>query len=181
VGALVRGGRLLLTGAALALTGAVLAACRAQAGPPVGVSSPRADAPVRAVVDAGAPGVPSPVPADFRQRMTRVAERALSRGHGEAFDAVVWADEAGRAAWGTSGEMPDGVTLVEEAIERGPKGDRAAGLLVMEKRGGTWRFVAVDKGGRVVEEARVAACIECHKEAPRDFVFRAGAPPPGQR
>jgi hypothetical protein len=130
--------------------------------------------------DAGA-AVPSPVPADFRVRMARVAERAASHGHGDAFDGVVWADDGARAAWNGSGEMPDGAMLVEEAIERGPKGDRAAGLLVMEKRAGTWRFVVVGPAGSVVEDARPGACAECHREAPRDFVFRTSAQPPEQR
>jgi hypothetical protein len=137
----------------------------------VGVSTPRGEVATPKVVDAGM-RTPYPMAADFRVRMTRVAERALSHGHGEGFDAIVWADEGARGAWDGSGAMPDGATLVEEAIEKGPKGDRAAGLLVMEKRGGTWRFVVVDAGGNVVEDARAATCVECHREAQRDFVFR---------
>jgi hypothetical protein len=137
----------------------------------VGVSEPRASPSTPKVVDAGA-GAPSPVPGDFRQRMARVMERALSRGHAERFDGVVWANDAARAAWDANAEMPEGAMLVEEAIEHTTKGDRAAGLLVMEKRGGGWRFTVVDAGGRVVEEAREAACASCHREAPRDGVFR---------
>jgi len=72
--------------------------------------------------------------------------------------------------------MPDGAMLVEEAIERTSKGDRAAGLLVMEKRGGTWRFLVVD-GGHVVEWSREAICVGCHRDAPRDFVFRLDGTP----
>lgn len=123
-------------------------------------------------VDAGPPGEASPVPADFRDRMARVVDRAPSHGHAERFDAVVWANEVGRAAWNGAGDMPDGAMLVEEAIERTPKGDRAAGLLVMQKSGGTWRFVVVDAAGHVAKESQEALCAECHREAPRDYVFR---------
>jgi hypothetical protein len=104
--------------------------------------------------------------------MARVVDRALSRGHAERFDAIVWANDAARAAWDGAGEMPDGAMLVEEAIEQTPKGDRAAGLLVMEKRDGAWRFTVVDAAGRVAEDARESACAECHREAPRGGVFR---------
>lgn len=140
---------------------------------PVGVSEVRAHPSAPTAVDAGArAGAPSPVAADFRQHMARVMDRAVSRGHAERFDGVVWANDAARAAWEAKGEMPEGATLVEEAIERTPRGDRAAGLLVMEKRGGAWRFTVVDAGGRVAEDAREATCAACHREAPRDGVFR---------
>jgi hypothetical protein len=133
--------------------------------------------------DAGARAVPSPVPADFRAHMARVSERAISRGHADRFDAVLWANEAAHGAWDGSGAMPDGALLVEEAIERTAKGDRPAGLLVMEKHGEVWRFVLVDATGHVVEWARDAVCASCHRDAPHDFVFRlesagAAAPPP---
>ena len=49
---------------------------------------------------------------------------------------------------------------------------RPVGLLVMEKRAESWRFVAVGPDGEVVSDARVAPCAECHRDAPRDFVFR---------
>ena len=122
--------------------------------------------------------MPSPVAADFRSHMARVSQRALSRGHADRFDAVLWANDAAHAAWDGSGDMSDGAVLVEEAIERTFKGDRAAGLLVMEKHGGAWRFVLVDAGGHVVDWARDAACATCHKEAPRDFVFRVESAAP---
>jgi hypothetical protein len=131
-------------------------------------------------VDAGAPAIPSPVAADFRSHMARVSERHVSRGHADRFDAVVWANDGAHVAWDGSGDMPDGAVLVEEAIERTARGDRAAGLLVMEKHGEAWRFVLVDAGGHVVEWARDAACASCHRDAPHDFVFRvesAAVPP----
>jgi hypothetical protein len=109
--------------------------------------------------------------------MARVSERAVSRGHADRFDAVVWTNDAARAAWDGAVDMPDGAVLVEEAIERTVRGDRAAGLLVMQKHGEAWRFVLVDAGGHVVEWAREAACAACHKEAPRDFVFRLDSAP----
>lgn len=171
----VRGGRLLL---ALVAVGA----CRVEAGPPVGISPPRAvpESPAPTVVDAAA-AVPSPVAADFREHMARVTERGVSHGHADRFDGIVWTNDAAHAAWDGPGAMPDGAMLVEEAIERTVKGDRPAGLLVMEKRAGAWRFVVVDAGGHVVTWSREEACIACHEDAPRDFVFRlqsAAAPAP---
>lgn len=115
---------------------------------------------------------PSPVPADFREKMARVVERAPSHGHADRFDGVVWTNDVGRTAWDAAGDFPDGAMLVEEAIERTAKGDRAAGLLVMEKRAGTWAFVVVQPDGGVAKDPQQAACIACHREAPRDFVFR---------
>jgi hypothetical protein len=136
------------------------------------VSSPRAvvDGQGARPVDASAP-VPSPVAADFRSHLVRVTERGVSHGHAERFDGVVWANDVARAGWDGAGDMAEGALLVEEAIEKTAKGDRAAGLLVMEKRSEAWRFVVVDAGGRVVEWTRVEACAACHKDAPRDSVF----------
>jgi hypothetical protein len=122
------------------------------------------------------PGRPSPVPADFRDRMARVVERAVSRGHAERFDGVVWANDAARPAWDGGGAMPEGAMLLEEAIERTPKGDRAAGVLAMRKVGGVWEFLVIDAGGRVVDGAQEAACAACHREAPVDSVFRPRGP-----
>jgi len=174
VDALLRGGRLVL---AVVAAGA----CRAEPGAAVGVASPRAglEGTGAAPVDASA-ATPSPVAADFRARMARVGERGVSRGHAERFDGVVWANDAARAGWDGPGDMPDGAMLVEEAIEKTPKGDRAAGLLVMEKRGEAWRFVVVDAGGHVVAWSREEACVACHHDAPRDFVFHleSAAPAP---
>jgi hypothetical protein len=118
------------------------------------------------------------VASDFREKMVRVGERQLSRGHAERFDAIVWVNDVARAAWDEAiAPMPDGSMLVEEAIERAAHGDRPSGLLVMEKRDGSWRFVAVGADGEVVDDARVARCAACHKDAPRDSVFPVGAPP----
>jgi hypothetical protein len=124
-------------------------------------------------VEAGAMP-PSPVPADFRDRMTKVVPRQLSRGHGERFDGIVWANDAAKAAWAAGADMPEGAALVEEALEtpiRGdPKsGDHPAGLLFMEKKDGAWRFQAVGPEGSVAEEPR---CAACHAQAPHDDVFR---------
>jgi hypothetical protein len=140
-------------------------------GPPVGVAAPRG-LDRAADVDGGEPAEPSPVPADFRTTMTRVRDRALSRGHGERFDGIVWANATATAtATATTAATPDGALYVEEAIERGPSGDRPAGLLVMERRGGVWRYLAVMPSGEVVTGQPVAACVACHREAPADEVF----------
>jgi hypothetical protein len=66
--------------------------------------------------------------------------------------------------------LPDGAILLEEIIGRKAGGDRPAGLFVMEKRAGQWRFVVVGTRGEVVSDQRVAPCAECHREA-KDFVF----------
>jgi hypothetical protein len=166
-----RGGRVLLIAGAIAA-----GACGGDRGAlsGIGVSTPRAAQSV-ARADGGAPGV-SPVPQDFRARMVRATDRFLSRGHAERFDGVVWTNDVARVAWDQAGDMPEGSLLVEEAIERGgreARGDRAAGLLVMEKKPAGWRFVAIDPKGNVVDDAaRTAACAACHRDAPRDWVFR---------
>lgn len=134
----------------------------------VGISPPRAAerAPGSAAADAA-----SPVPADFRAHLSRLGDRFLSEGHGDGFDAVIWSNEAARTGPDGGGAFPDGAMFVEEAIGRGD-GGAPDGLLVMEKRAESWRFVAVGPDGEVVSDARVAPCAECHRDAPRDFVFR---------
>jgi hypothetical protein len=137
----------------------------------VGVSSPRASEQLAGPMDGGHIEA-SPVAADFRARMARVSGRFVSRGHGERFEAVVWANDSARDAWTAAVDMPVGAVLVEEAIERAAGEDRQAGLLVMLKEGDAWRFVAVSPAGEVASDAaRVAPCAQCHREAPRDSVF----------
>jgi hypothetical protein len=137
----------------------------------VGISDKRtgSSAPVG---EAGAM-LPSPVAPDFRDHMTKVVARQLSRGHGGRFDAIVWVNDAAKAAWDAGGAMPDGAVLVEEALDTvvtgGVKGDRAVGLLFMEKKDGAWTFQAVGPEGSVAGEPR---CETCHAQAPRDDVFR---------
>ena len=159
----VRGGRLLLAaaarrgGCARRALRASTRSCRSARSAPWSVASPESRD--RAVDDgrlgdavAGPGGLP-------RAHGARAPSGASSRGHAERFDAVVWANDAARAAWDGAGDMPDGAMLVEEAIERTAKGDARRGLLVMEKEGGAWRFVVVDADGRrgaaVAQEARV--------------------------
>ncbi len=103
--------------------------------------------------------------------MVRVKDRFLSEGHAERFDAVIWANEGGRAAWASGSDMPAGAVFVEELIDRDRRGDRPAGLLVMEKNAATWRFTAVGPSGDAVNDARAAPCAACHRDAPRDGVF----------
>ena len=124
------------------------------------------------MVEAGAPAEASPVPPDFKQKMARVVERAPSQGHAGRFDGIVWANDVGRAVWDGAGDFADGTMLVEEAVERTSKGDRAAGLLVMQKRAGTWSFAVVGADGVVAKDPQEAVCVACHRDAPRDFVFR---------
>jgi hypothetical protein len=138
----------------------------------VGTSAPRG---VPANAPDAAPPKPSPVAADYKKTMARLTERQVSEGHAERFDAVVWANDAARGAWEAGTAMPDGAMLVEEAIERpgrSDRADRAAGLFVMKKDGGSWSFVVVGPDGDVVDDARVASCKACHALAPVDHVFK---------
>jgi hypothetical protein len=147
-----------------------LAACAPGAAiEPVGASPPRRPEPVARVADAGTSRA-SPVPADFRQRLLRVSERFLSRGHGERFDATVWANPQALAPPDAGDGAPDGAMYLEEATTRDARGDRSAGVLVMEKKGGSWQFGAVGPKGEIADDAGVGACVTCHREAD-DGVF----------
>lgn len=169
--AISRGRRLLLT-FAVAAAASAYGGCSGRNAAPVGFSPERAQEKTARSSDAGvALAEPSPVPADFRSRMVRLKDRFVSEGHAERFDAIVWGDEATRAAWGATGDMPNGSMFVEELIERDRRGDRPAGLLVMKKDGAEWRFTAVGPAGEVVSDARVAPCSACHRDAPRDDVY----------
>jgi hypothetical protein len=158
-----RSRRLVLT---LAAASAPLLGCGRDAGI-VGISPPRA---AERLPAAGADAT-SPVPADFRAHLARLSDRFLSQGHGDGFDAIVWANDAARAI-PDAGVFADGAMFVEELLGRDEAdGGAAQGLLVMEKRADAWHFVAVGPDGTAVGEPRVQPCVECHREAPRDFVF----------
>ena len=151
--------------------------CRASMPLGVGVSAPRAPEHA-APSDPDAAAEAPPVPVDFRSRMIRLTGRLLSRGHGEAFDAVVWANASAQpfasgfadAAAGTDVAPPDGAMLIEEAVTREPQGDREAGWLVMVRRSGAWKFDAVAPDGTLAGRARVVACETCHGDA-KNAVF----------
>jgi hypothetical protein len=167
----VRSRRLVLT-LALATPAPILAClagsggCAGRGDDLVGVSSPRA--PERP--PPGASDAMSPVPADFRVRLSRISDRFVSEGHGSRFEAVVWSNDAARAC--VDGGYADGAMLVEELFARGAlDGGGTAGLLVLEKRAEGWRFVAVGPEGNAVSDVRVEPCAACHRDAPRDFVF----------
>jgi hypothetical protein len=137
----------------------------------VGYSAPREAAPHSRVSDGGS-AASSPVPVDFRATYTRLGDRFLSDGHAKRYQAVLWLNAAARAAWsGLPAPMPDGALVVEEAIDAERGGDRPAGLWVMQKAGGSWRFLAVGPAGEVVSDARVGPCAECHGQAPHDDLF----------
>ena len=169
----VRSGRLVLT-VALVAPVPILAClgagggCAGQGNDLVGVSSPRA---AEKAAPHGAGDAMSPVPPDFRVRLSRISDRFLSEGHGSEFDAMLWANETARAG-GNGGDFAEGAMLVEELFARGaPDGGGTAGLLVLEKRAEGWRFAAVGPDGDAVNDARVEPCAACHRDAPRDFVF----------
>jgi hypothetical protein len=149
-----------------------IAGCSGRKMAPVGFSPERAVEPAPRGQDSGAVARPvSPVAPDFRSRMAKLTGRFTSEGHAERFDAIVWANGSARRAWTAHGVVEDGGMFIEELTDRCCQGDRAGGLLVMEKDGGGWRFTVVGSAGEVVTDARVAACAACHHDAPRDGVF----------
>jgi hypothetical protein len=169
----VRSGRLVLTVALVAPAPIVaclgaIDGCAGRGNDLVGISSPRA---AERPPPQGASDAMSPVPADFRVRLTPIRGRFLSEGHGSQFEAVLWANDAARAG-APGGDFAEGAMLVEELLARGaPDGGGAEGLLVLEKHAEGWRFAAVGPDGDTVNDARVEPCKTCHREAPRDFVF----------
>ena len=169
---LARGRRVLLTlEAALGL-----AACAATSTAPVGVSSPKPAARSEAVAPSVATPDVFPVPhatlSTFRSQMRRAGERFMSHGHGDRFDALLWLNDAANSAWGGDGAFPEESGFVEEAIAHGASGDRPEGLLIMVKHGASWTFAALAPNGDAASAPQVATCPDCHREAPRDFVFR---------
>ncbi len=162
--------RALARGMVTLILGLAALSCGGREGPPVGISPPRATERGPGGPDAAA-GPPWIAPDDFRARLSPISERFLSRGHAERFDAIIWADKpSGTADAGSA--FAEGAMFVEETIARGVADGGGSGLLMMEKRSGTWRFAAVSTEGDITSDSRVAPCAECHKEAPRDFVFR---------
>jgi hypothetical protein len=99
--------------------------------------------------------------------------RFASRGHGfERFFVDVYANAAAKGAWGAAdGQMPQGAVLVKEQLERGAK-EGTTSLFVMEKRAqGEWQYLVVAPSGEVAADGKLAACMRCHDDAPRDHVF----------
>jgi hypothetical protein len=149
----------------LFLIAALAAGCGGQKLATVGVSPPRAPEHGGEIADSAPPEPPPPVARDFRVHMTRLTDRFLSHGHADRFDATIWASEVVAADGGAEGDFADGTVFVEEGVVRDTRGDRSAGLLVMTKENGTFRFDAVDPEGRTASRERVATCVICHGEA----------------
>jgi hypothetical protein len=146
-------------------------ACAPPATQAVGFSAPRSVERSARVSDGGLAGT-SPVPSDFRKTYTKVGDRFLSDGHARRYQAMLWLNGVARDAWAAlPAPMPEGALVVEEALDAAGGTDKPAGLWVMEKKGGAWRFVAVSPEGEAVSDARVALCAECHAQAPHDGVF----------
>ncbi len=146
-----------------------------EAAPLVGVSAPRAPEAHERTNDAAVPGMAA-VSSDVRAKMMRVSDRFQSRGHGEQFDVVVWANDAARAALDTGVDAHNGALFLEETFAPGTTEAHPDGQLSMEKRDGAWHYVAVGPDGELAGESRIAACQACHRDAPRDSVFRPPAP-----
>jgi len=139
----------------------------------VGVSAPRSEPEPTPLFDASASSPPSGTPT--RAGMQRVSARFTSQGHGDAFEAEVWANAEGRAALDAELEARDGAVFVEEASHTTARGDPIGGRLVMEKRRGAWRFFVVEADADAAAESAASGCEACHRDAPRDHVFRLAA------
>jgi hypothetical protein len=165
---------MILDRAAVLVVALAAVACGGREGPLVGISPPRAAERIPGAADAAA--APWIAPSDFRSRLSPLGERFLSRGHAERFDAVVWGDPSGTAS-DAGGAFADGTMFVEETFVSGESDGGSQGLLMMEKRAGSWRFGATSSDGEIANDSRLVPCVDCHREAPHDFVFRA----PGAR
>jgi hypothetical protein len=125
----------------------------------------------------------SPIPADFRARFTKLnAARFLSKGHlYDRFAVDLWANESGKDAYdGKLDVVPAGAMIVKEHFDRTTMGDRPGPLMAMEKKEkgydadhGDWRYLVVSARGEVVTDGKPDKCVGCHREAPRDYLFRA--------
>ncbi len=142
-------------------------ACGASTLAPVGYSTGRG-ADTSGASDAGSEGAP-PRLGDVVAGMTQLSGRQRSHGHGEAFDAIVWGNDAARSGWASGGAMPEGAILVEEAIATDVRGDLPAGTLTMKKSDGAWTFAATSPDGGTTTDLR---CHACHEQATTDEVFR---------
>ena len=90
---------------------------------------------------------------------------------------------ASENAWEAYGRFdqpfPPGSLLVAHHLSTTP-GEAPLGTYVMQKlesdagADGAWRFVVVDEKGAVVADGTLAACLNCHREAARDYVFPVG-------
>jgi len=109
--------------------------------------------------------------------MQRVGDRFVSHGHGDSFDAVLWANDAARDALEAGIDARDGAMFVEDAVRATPRGDQPEGELTMEKRQGEWRFFVLEPEADAATTAAPGSCAGCHRDSPRDFVFK---PPPAR-
>lgn len=147
----------------------LLAGCSPARGAPVGISDAKAR-PRASSIASVAPAAPSPIPADFRSKYTKLGARFPSAGHFVGrYDAVLWASEDAKEPWNRQASFPDGARLVIEHLHRGADG--VGPLLMMERRNGAWRWIMVTSDNRVVIDGDSNACAQCHADAPRDSVF----------
>ena len=125
-------------------------------------------------------GSASPLARDFRSTFTKLNhERFASRGHlRDRFDVDVYVNAPAKTAWESGAhEYPVGAVLVKDQFDHG-FADRAAGVLVMEKRaagydpeGGDWRWLVLGLNGGIEREGKIDACARCHADATGDHVF----------
>ena len=142
----------------------------------IGVSAPRNEREPPAPVDASTSGT-AIAASGPRPGMQRVGDRFVSHGHGDAFDAILWANDQARAALEAGVDARDGAMFVEDAVRATPRGEEPEGELAMEKHHGEWQFFVLEADADAATAANPVSCAGCHRDSPHDFVFR---PPPAR-
>jgi hypothetical protein len=147
---------------------------------PVGTSNaPRSTGPLASLPDA-APAGPPRIPADFRERLTKMNRaRFVSKGHAAGrWEVDVYANEAGaKALRDPRTEVPEGAVFVEEHVERAPESHQGP-LMMLEKMSAgfdaahhDWRYVVLGANGDLEGDGSLDGCTRCHDSAPHDHLF----------
>jgi len=157
-----------------------IAACSPARQQPVGASqggasesSQRAPGPPPAPPLAG-------LPPEFRTSWTPLGAARPSEHGGGRFEALVFANAEGASAWAKGGEPTVGSIFVAELLDTATDGGKTtAGIYLIERREGGYRFAAADGTGRTLTDAAddagagttAALCVRCHAESMRRPLF----------
>lgn len=99
---------------------------------------------------------------------------------GGRFEALVFANTEGAAAWAKGGEPTVGSIFVAELLDGSTDGGKATtGIYLIERREDGYRFAAADGSGRTLTDAAAdagagttaALCVRCHAESMRQPLF----------
>ncbi|HEX7600167.1 MAG TPA: hypothetical protein VF316_01130, partial [Polyangiaceae bacterium] len=174
-----RNRRVLLTRWALALPILAVAACSPARQQPVGASQGGAESSLRAPGPPPAPPLAG-LPPEFRTSWTPLGAARRSEHGGGRFEALVFANAEGASAWIKGGEPTVGSIFVDELLDTATDGGKTtAGIYLIERREGGYRFAAADGTGRTLTDAAddagagttAALCIRCHAESMRRPLF----------